>query len=132
MKTVIGKLEAQEGVVKRANGLRWVWPWMGKTNISVRANNLVSDKIKVNYLRGNPIEMAAQVVWRVTDTAQALGNQSVFERLKLGDILLHHPYESFSLVLEFLREAVDDPQVLAIKQTIYRTGPDPLLMNLLC
>ena len=72
------------------------------------------------------------VPYAATDTAQALGNQSVFERLKLGDILLHHPYESFSLVLEFLREAVDDPQVLAIKQTIYRTGPDPLLMNLLC
>jgi len=56
----------------RNHGLRWVWPWMGKTRISVRANNLVSDKIKVNDLRGNPIEMAAQVVWRVVDTAQAL------------------------------------------------------------
>jgi regulator of protease activity HflC (stomatin/prohibitin superfamily) len=56
----------------RSTGLRWVWPWMGKTKISVRANNLVSDKIKVNDLRGNPIEMAAQVVWRVIDTAQAL------------------------------------------------------------
>ncbi len=56
----------------RNTGLRWVWPWMGKTKISVRANNLVSDKIKVNDLRGNPIEMAAQVVWRVIDTAQAL------------------------------------------------------------
>ena len=56
----------------RNTGLRWVWPWMGKTKISVRANNLVSEKIKVNDLRGNPIEMAAQVVWRVVDTAQAL------------------------------------------------------------
>ena len=56
----------------RNSGLRWVWPWMGKTKISVRANNLISERIKVNDLRGNPIEMAAQVVWRVTDTAQAL------------------------------------------------------------
>lgn len=56
----------------RNTGLRWVWPWMGKTKISVRANNLVSERIKVNDLRGNPIEMAAQVVWRVVDTAQAL------------------------------------------------------------
>jgi len=56
----------------RATGLRWVWPWMGKHKLSVRANNVISDKIKVNDLRGNPIEMAAQVVWRVTDTAQAL------------------------------------------------------------
>lgn len=57
---------------ERATGLRWTWPWMGKRKISARANNLVSDKLKVNDLRGNPIEIAAQVVWRVTDSAQAL------------------------------------------------------------
>ena len=56
----------------RATGLRWVWPWMGKRKLSVRAKNMISEQIKVNDLRGNPIEMAAQVVWRVTDTAQAL------------------------------------------------------------
>jgi regulator of protease activity HflC (stomatin/prohibitin superfamily) len=56
----------------RSTGLRWTWPWMTKKKLSVRANNIISDKIKVNDLRGNPIEMAAQVVWRVTDTAQAL------------------------------------------------------------
>ena len=56
----------------RTTGLRWVLPWQGRRKVSVRANNIISDKIKVNDLRGNPIEMAAQVVWRVTDTAQAL------------------------------------------------------------
>ncbi|BEV02244.1 SPFH domain-containing protein [Novosphingobium olei] len=56
----------------RNAGLRWVWPWMGKTRISVRANNVVSEKLKVNDLRGNPIEIATNVVWRVADTAQAL------------------------------------------------------------
>ncbi len=56
----------------RTEGLRWVWPWMGKAKVSVRSNNLISDKIKINDLRGNPIEIAAQVVWRVTDTAQSL------------------------------------------------------------
>jgi regulator of protease activity HflC (stomatin/prohibitin superfamily) len=56
----------------RNTGLRWVWPWMGKTRISVRANNVVSEKLKVNDLRGNPIEIATNVVWRVADTAQAL------------------------------------------------------------
>ena len=56
----------------RVSGLRWVLPWMIRRRISVRANNVISDMIKVNDLRGNPIEMAAQVVWRVTDTAQAL------------------------------------------------------------
>ena len=56
----------------RNTGLRWAALWLGKKKLSVRANNMISDKIKVNDLRGNPIEMAAQVVWRVTDTAQAL------------------------------------------------------------
>jgi regulator of protease activity HflC (stomatin/prohibitin superfamily) len=56
----------------RNPGLRWTWPWMGKRKISLRAHNLISTTIKVNDLRGNPIEMAAQVVWRVTDSAQAL------------------------------------------------------------
>jgi regulator of protease activity HflC (stomatin/prohibitin superfamily) len=56
----------------RHAGLRWVWPWMAKTKVSVRANNLISEKLKVNDLRGNPVEIAAQVVWRVLDTAQAL------------------------------------------------------------
>jgi len=56
----------------RSHGLRWVWPWMSKTRISVRANNVVSEKLKVNDLRGNPIEIACNVVWRVSDTAQAL------------------------------------------------------------
>ncbi len=56
----------------RTTGLRWVWPWEMRRKVSVRANNFISDRIKVNDLRGNPIEMAAQVVWRVVDTAQAL------------------------------------------------------------
>jgi regulator of protease activity HflC (stomatin/prohibitin superfamily) len=56
----------------RASGLRWVLPWLIRKKLSVRANNFISDRIKVNDLRGNPIEMAAQIVWRVVDTAQAL------------------------------------------------------------
>ena len=56
----------------RSTGLRWVWPWMIRKKLSVRAVNFISDRIKVNDLRGNPIEMAAQIVWRVVDTAQAL------------------------------------------------------------
>lgn len=56
----------------RSEGLRWVLPWLGRKKIAVRANNVISQTIKVNDARGNPIEMAAQVVWRVTDTAQAL------------------------------------------------------------
>ncbi|APW37946.1 polyphosphate kinase 1 [Rhodoferax koreense] len=57
--------------------------------------------------------------------------ESFFERLKHGDVLIHQPFERFDAVLAFLREAVNDPQVLAIKQTIYRTGADSELMALL-
>ncbi len=60
-----------------------------------------------------------------------VSNGSIFERLQTGDVLIHQPYESFDGVLSFLREAVRDPQVLAIKQTIYRTGADSSLMELL-
>ena len=56
---------------------------------------------------------------------------SIFEQLQRGDIVVHQPFESFDGVLAFLREAVNDPQVLAIKQTIYRTGADSELMDLL-
>ena len=56
---------------------------------------------------------------------------SVMARMRQGDILIHQPFESFDGVLAFLKEAVEDPQVLAIKQTIYRTGSDPAMMNLL-
>ncbi len=62
---------------------------------------------------------------------QLVQGQSFFERLKQGDVSIHQPFESFDGVLDFLREAVNDPQVLAIKQTIYRTGSDSELMLLL-
>jgi hypothetical protein len=70
----------------RHEGLRWVWPWMGKAKISLRSNNLISDKIKVNDLRGNPIEIAAQVVWRVTDTAQALYDVDDYKAFVMAQI----------------------------------------------
>ncbi len=56
----------------RTTGLRWVLPWYSKTKISTRVHNVTSERLKVNDLRGNPIEIATNVVWRVTDTAQAL------------------------------------------------------------
>lgn len=70
----------------RNEGLRWIWPWMGKAKVSLRANNLISEKIKVNDLRGNPIEIAAQVVWRVTDTAQALFDVDDYKAFVLAQI----------------------------------------------
>lgn len=56
----------------RTPGLRWVLPWYARKKISLRVRNVTGEKLKVNDKRGNPIEIAAVVVWRVTDTAQAL------------------------------------------------------------
>ena len=56
---------------------------------------------------------------------------SILSQMRQRDILIHQPFESFDGVLAFLREAVNDPQVLVIKQTIYRTGADSELMELL-
>ena len=86
----------------RNTGLRWTWPWMAKKKVSVRANNFISDKIKVNDLRGNPIEMAAQIVWRVVDTAQALFDVddyrsfvSVQVEAAIRTIGSRYPYDDF-------------------------------------
>jgi polyphosphate kinase len=62
---------------------------------------------------------------------QLVPNQSFFTQLKQQDILIHQPYESFESVLDFLREAVNDPDVLSIQQTIYRTGSDLRMLKLL-
>jgi regulator of protease activity HflC (stomatin/prohibitin superfamily) len=86
----------------RTTGLRWVLPWMIRKKVSVRANNFISERIKVNDLRGNPIEMAAQIVWRVVDSAQALfdvSDYSQFVRVQveaaIRTIGSRYPYDDF-------------------------------------
>ncbi len=69
--TVITLAGAYAGSVRRA-GFHWTNPLTHKVRVSLRARNLTGDKLKVNDLRGNPIEIGAVVVWRVSDAAQAL------------------------------------------------------------
>jgi polyphosphate kinase len=61
----------------------------------------------------------------------ALDGGELFEVLKKQDILLHHPFQSFLPVVDFIRTSAEDPNVIAIKQTVYRTGTDSELMQIL-
>lgn len=84
----------------RTAGLRWVIPWYSRKKISMRVRNVTSDKLKVNDNRGNPIEIAANVVWRVKDSAQALfdvDDYAAFVNIQidtaLRDITSHYAYD---------------------------------------
>ncbi|SFO84894.1 SPFH domain / Band 7 family protein [Qipengyuania nanhaisediminis] len=96
--TLFGEYKGSE----RTEGLRWVWPWMGKNKISARAHNIHSERVKINDLRGNPIEIACNVVWRVRDTAQAsfdVDDYKEFVNIQieagLRTVGSRHPYDDF-------------------------------------
>lgn len=85
----------------RNHGFYWVNPFSVRKPVSLRAHNFNSDKLKVNDLRGNPIEIGAVVVWRVRDTAQAAFDVEDFEsyvQVQTESALRHlaslHPYDS--------------------------------------
>ncbi len=87
----------------RKEGLQWIWPWMSKKKVSVRAHNIHSDKVKINDLRGNPIEIACNVVWRVADTAQAVFDVENYEEFVniqieagLRTVGSRYPYDDMS------------------------------------
>lgn len=88
------------GTVKD-EGLRWANPFASKREISLRARNFETTKIKVNDLDGNPIEIGAVIVWRVVDTAQAMfdvENAINFVQVQaegaVRNLAMHHPYDS--------------------------------------
>jgi regulator of protease activity HflC (stomatin/prohibitin superfamily) len=89
----------------REHGLRWANPFYSKNKISVRAHNFNSEKLKVNDLRGNPIEIAATVVWRVDDTARATFDVENYEAYVLtqAESALRH------LALSYAYDNLEDP-----------------------
>lgn len=96
--TLFGEYRGTE----RTEGLRWVWPWIMRAKISARAHNVHSDKVKINDLRGNPIEIACNVVWRVADTAQASFDVDDYKKFVeiqieagLRTVGSRHPYDDF-------------------------------------
>ena len=111
----------------RTTGLRWVWPWMIRKRVSVRAVNFISDRIKVNDQRGNPIEMAAQVVWRVIDTAQALFDVDDYRNfvkvqveVAIRTIGSRYPYDDFEHKDVTLRGHLDEVGAELRKEVIER------------
>jgi regulator of protease activity HflC (stomatin/prohibitin superfamily) len=85
----------------REPGLRWVNPFYTKRSISLRVRNFESERLKVNDLDGNPIEIAAVVVWRVVDTAEALFHVDSYDNFvhvqsesALRNMALSYPYDS--------------------------------------
>ena len=92
----------------------------GPVNL-VRLQQII-DLVDLPALKFTPFEPAVPAPLRGGD---------LFSAIRKQDILIHHPYEAFSPVMEFLISAARDPKVVAIKQTVYRTGADSALMRAL-
>jgi regulator of protease activity HflC (stomatin/prohibitin superfamily) len=99
MARVLQLFGAYKGTVRDA-GFRWANPFFAKRQVSLRAHNLNGEKIKVNDRAGNPIEIAAIVVWRVRDTAQAVFDVESYEQFvsvqseaAVRHLASTHPYD---------------------------------------
>ena len=113
----------------RNTGLRWRWPWLSRKKISVRVHNVTSEKVKVNDLRGNPVEIATNVVWRVSDTAKALfdvENYQEFVDIQIESAVrvigARYPYDEFNADEVTLRGDADEVSHELEKQLQERVG----------
>ena len=85
-------------------------------------------RIDRHDLKDKPFTPAIQPALRTRNDVE---DNSIFSAIRKGDIMIHHPYDSFIPVVEFLKTAAEDPNVLAIKQTLYRTGNNSPVVNAL-
>jgi regulator of protease activity HflC (stomatin/prohibitin superfamily) len=105
-----------------STGLRWANPFMNKMKVSTRLRNFNSEKLKVNDKRGNPIEIAAAVVWRIKDTARAIldiDNVNAYVPVQAESALRH-------LANEYSYDTHDDDQV----ELTIRGGGDEIVIRL--
>ena len=105
----------------RSHGFQWTWPLTQRRVISLRVQNFESQVLKVNDAVGNPVEVAAVVVWRVVDTAQAtfeVQDYEAFVRIQTETAVRHmaslYPYDSYEAGVASLRANAD--QVMASLQ----------------
>lgn len=116
----------------RTHGLRWVLPWYTRPKISTRIHNITSDKVKVNDLRGNPVEIATNVVWRVTDSAQALfdvANYMEFVEIQIESAVraigARYPYDDLEHKEVTLRgdaDVVSEQMETELQERVTRAG----------
>ncbi|PJI89834.1 SPFH domain-containing protein [Sphingomonas koreensis] len=116
----------------RNTGLRWAWPWLIKKKVSVRIHNITSERLKVNDLRGNPIEIASNVVWRVADTAQALfdvDDYREFVHIQIESAVRaigsRYPYDDFTheeMTLRGNAEHVSDELRIELQERVEMAG----------
>ena len=107
---LIENFEIDEDVVARTDGRMGYGDWSALT--------------RLHRPRLKDLPFSPHTIWAADD-------EGIFDAIQERDRLVHHPFESFSSVEAFLRVAVDDPSVIAIKITLYRIGPDSPLLDLL-
>jgi regulator of protease activity HflC (stomatin/prohibitin superfamily) len=122
----------------RSEGFYWTNPFTSKRNLSLRAHNVASEKIKVNDLLGNPIEIGAVIVWRVSDTAQAVFDVEDHEayvdvqvETAIREIAKAHPYddgqtEENLISLRGDTSAVVEELMVELQARLHRAGIEVL------
>src|SRR6187549_4019007 len=105
-----------------STGLRWANPFFNKVKVSLRLRNFNSEKLKVNDKRGNPIEIAAAIVWRVSDTARAV--------LDIDDFEHYVPVQAESAVRHLANEYSYDHHDDMEEKLTLRAGGDEIVSRL--
>ena len=120
----------------RESGFHWANPLLIKKKVSLRAHNLNGEKIKVNDLRGSPIEVAAIVVWQVTDTAKAVFDVENYESFvsiqseaALRHMTMSYPYDTFEGDKTSLRGSVNEVSASLQKEVQERVGRAGVLIE---